>query len=191
MRRPGFSLILTPMAFPSSQISLSPDDAPGASRPAITVRSVLLGMATGALLNIYSDYAGMILGSASLVKSQLPMSVLLPFVGWLGVNLLLKAAWPRIALSSSELLTIYSMSWIVGILPASGWTTYWGGIVSAPTYYASPEKRWEELLLDVLPWWSLPQASEGVIRTFYEGLPAGERIPWGGWAGCLYWRLFL
>jgi hypothetical protein len=128
---------------------------PAAARshpPAITSRSILLGMATGALLNIYADYAGMILGSASLVKEQLPMSVLLPFVGWLGLNLLLRLVSPRIALSGRELLVIYSLSWIVGTLPASGWTAYWGGIVSAPAYYASPEKRWEELLFDVLPW---------------------------------------
>ncbi len=99
-----------------------PDDIP--ARLSITPRSILLGVATAALLNIYSDYAGMILGSASLVKSQLPIAVLLPFVGWLGFNLLLKLIWPRIALSSTELLVIYSMSWVVGTLSASGWTTY-------------------------------------------------------------------
>ena len=163
------------------------EGSPEGIRPAITLRSVLLGAATAALLNIYSDYAGMILGSASLVKSQLPMAVLLPFVGWLALNLLLKVVCPRAALTSTELLVIYSMSWIVGTVSASGWTTYWGGILSAPAYYASPEKRWVEVLFDILPWWSLPQRSDGVIRTFYEGLPPGEAIPWGGWLAPLYW----
>ena len=166
----------------------TPSASPDADRsPRITIRAVLLGVATAALLNIYSDYAGMILGAASLVKSQLPMAVLLPFVAWLAVNMLLKLVWPRIALSSSELLVIYSMSWIVGTVSASGWTTYWGGVVSAPTYYATPERRWEELLFDVLPWWSLPQTGETFIQTFYEGLPPGAGIPWSGWAASLYW----
>ena len=171
------------MALPAA-----PSPHPGAAHaPALTSRSLLLGAATGALLNIYGDYAGMVLGSASLVKEQLPMAVLLPFVGWLGLNLLLRLVSPRLALTGGELLVIYSMSWIVGTLPASGWTAYWGGIVSAPTYYATPEKRWEELLFDVLPWWALPRTSDGVIRTFYEGLPPRGAIPWAGWAACLYW----
>ena len=92
----------------------------------ITLRAVVLGTLTAAGLNIYSDYAGMILGSASLVKSQLPIAMLMPFVAWIGVNLILKLVWPRIALSSAELLVIYSMSWIVGTVSASGWTAYWG-----------------------------------------------------------------
>lgn len=80
----------------------------------ITYRAVILGTLTAAGLNIYSNYAGMILGSASLVKSQLPIAMLMPFVAWIGINLVLKLIWPCVALSSSELLVIYSMSWIVG-----------------------------------------------------------------------------
>ena len=117
----------------------------------MTRRAILLGALTCALLNIYSDYTGMILGSASLVKAQLPMSMMLSFVAWIGINIVLKLVWPRIALASRELMVIYTMSWIVGTIPASGWTTYWGGIVSAPLYYASPENLWEEHLFDVIP----------------------------------------
>ena len=168
------------MAIPQSQTE--PD------RPRrITIRAILLGTATAALLNIYSDYTGMILGSASLVKSQLSMAMLLPFVAWIVINLILKLAWPRVALSSTELLVIYSMSWIVGTVSASGWTTYWGGVVSTPFYYASPENRWEELLFDILPWWSLPQPTPEIIRTYYEGLPDGSSIPWHGWLASLNW----
>ncbi|MEE2753656.1 MAG: DUF6785 family protein [Candidatus Latescibacterota bacterium] len=150
-------------------------------------RSILLGALTGILLNVYSDYTGMILGSASLVKAQLPMSMMLPFVAWLALNTVLKLLWPKIALKSRELLVIYTMSWIVGTIPASGWTTYWGGIVSAPLYHASPENYWEEHLFEVLPWWSLPYKSEAIIHTYYEGLPPGESIPWMGWFPSLFW----
>jgi hypothetical protein len=153
----------------------------------VTRRAILLGALTGALLNIYSDYTGMILGSASLVKAQLPMSMMLPFVAWIILNVLLKVTAPRFALTSQELMVIYTMSWIVGTVPASGWTTYWGGIVSAPIYHASPENFWEEHLFDVLPWWALPNRSEEVIRTYYEGLPPGGSIPWMGWLPSLFW----
>jgi hypothetical protein len=161
--------------------------APGpAPHRQITLRAVVLGTLTAAGLNIYSDYAGMILGSASLVKSQLPIAMLMPFVGWIGVNLILKWGWPRIALSCAELLVIYSMSWIVGTVSASGWTAYWGGVLSSPTFFVSPENRWEEVLFDVLPWWMLPHG-EGIIRPFYEGLPDGASMPIFGWLPTLYW----
>lgn len=153
----------------------------------MTRRAMLLGALTGALLNIYSDYTGMILGSASLVKAQLPMSMLLPFVAWIAFNVCLKLVAPRYALTASELTVIYTMSWIVGTVPASGWTTYWGGIVSAPVYHASPENFWEEHLFDALPWWALPNRSPEVIRTYYEGLPPGSAIPWMGWLPSLFW----
>ncbi|MCY4351804.1 MAG: hypothetical protein OXC45_01705, partial [Gemmatimonadetes bacterium] len=163
------------------------EDISEQKRSVITVRAVVLGVATGILLNTYTNYTGMVLVNSALVKSQLPMSMLLPFVGWIGINLVLRFFWPRIALSSSELVLIYSMSWIVGTIPVAGWATYWGGIVSSPTYYASPENRWEEFLFDVMPWWVLPQVSEGSITTFYEGLPPGESIPWISWIGALGW----
>ncbi|MBT5831002.1 MAG: hypothetical protein HOH77_12515, partial [Candidatus Latescibacteria bacterium] len=152
----------------------------------ITLRAVVLGTVTAAGLNIYSDYAGMILGSASLVKSQLPIAMLMPFVGWICINLILKLVWPRIALSSAELLVIYSMSWIVGTVSASGWTAYWGGVLSSPTFFVSPENRWEEVLFDVLPWWMMPHG-EGIIRPFYEGLSEGASMPLFGWLPTLYW----
>ena len=129
----------------------------------------------------------MILGSASLVKSQLPMAMLMPFVAWVVINTGLKFVRPSAALRSHEMLVIYSCSWIVGTVPASGWTTYWGGIVSAPLYHASPENAWEEHLFDILPWWNLPHRSDAIIRTYYEGIQAGQAIPWSGWFGCLFW----
>ena len=156
------------MAIPTSDTSAVPEE----TASPVTNRAILLGALTGAVLNIYGDYTGMILGSSSRVKSQLSMAMLLPFMAWLALNLALKALTPRFALRSTELLTIYSMSWIVGTMPASGWLTYWGGIVSSPMYYASPENGWEEHLFDVMPWWSLPVRSEEVIRAYYPNADA-------------------
>lgn len=171
------------MSQPTINLQIEPE-----TKPRITTRAIILGTATAAGLNLYGNYAGMILGSSSLVKSQLPIAMLLPFVLWLGINILLKGFWPRVALSSAELLVIYSMSWIVGTLSASGWTAYWGGILSSPTFFASPENRWEDVLFDVMPWHMLPHG-ENVVKTYYEGLPDGLPIPWSGWFSTLYWWL--
>ncbi|MDP6040181.1 MAG: hypothetical protein QGG64_16645, partial [Candidatus Latescibacteria bacterium] len=156
-------------------------------RTKITLRSVLLGTATAIALNIYCNYTGMVLIAGALVKSQLPMSVLLPFVTWIGINLILKIVWPKMALSGTELLVIYSMSWISGVITASGWAIYWAPIISSPTYYASPENQWSAVLFDVLPWQMMPQTSEEIIRPFYEGLPPDGNIPWLAWLTPLYW----
>ena len=156
-------------------------------RAKITFRSVLLGTATAIALNIYCNYTGMVLVTGALVKSQLPMSVLLPFVAWIGINLILKIVWPQMALSGTELLVIYSMSWIAGVITASGWAIYWAPIVSSPTYYASPENQWAAVLFDVLPWQMMPQTSDEIIRPFYEGLPPEANIPWRAWLVPLYW----
>ncbi len=169
------------------QAEISPFPQPESTRSTLTARGVVLGVATGVLLNLYSNYAGLIIGGASLVKSQLPMAMLLPFVAWLLINTILRLIVPRLALSGGELVVIYSLSWIVGTMPASGWLAYWGGIISSPVYYASAENRWEEVLFNVLPWWCYPTDSKEVIVAFYEGLPEGASIPWSGWLSPLYW----
>ena len=133
------------MALPQSQ--------PEPTRPRrIAIRAVLLGAATAAGLNIYSDYTGMILGSASLVKSQLSMAMLLPFVAWLAINLALKLAWPRMALSQCRAFGYLQHVVDRGHGLASGWTTYWGGVVSTPFYYASPKTDGKKSSLIFCPW---------------------------------------
>jgi hypothetical protein len=159
--------------------------------PGITARSVVLGIATAVVLPLYSNYTGLAVRSSYLVKSLFPMTTLLPFAGWLLLNSVLKAIFPRAALKGRELLVIFSMAWIVGGIPLEGWSAYWAGTMAAPTYYASPENRWQEVLFDGMPWWSLPDRSYGVVRYFYEGLPAGVSLPWEGWARPLFWWVSL
>lgn len=170
-----------------SSVQPAERDLAGEAIVKLTSRSVLLGTATAVLLNLYTNYAGLVMGSSSLVKSQYPMAMLLPFSVWLFLNVGLKAFWPRIALTGTELLVIYSMSWIAGVIPLEGWAAYWASTVAVPTYYASPENRWHEVLFDVLPWWTLPDTSPGVVRSFYEGLPDGEPMPWARWVKPLFW----
>ena len=69
---------------------------------------MLFGALTAIALNVYTDHAGLVMGSSSLVKSQYPMAMLLPFVLWLFANIGLKNFWPKAAFSGTELLVIYS-----------------------------------------------------------------------------------
>lgn len=157
----------------------------------ITARSILLGAITVIALNMYTDHAGLVAGSASLVKSQYPMAMLLPFVLWLFFNTALKAFVPKYSLSGTELLVIYSMSWIAGVIPLEGWAAYLVSTITVPTYYASPENRWETILFNLLPWWTLPDTNPAVIRPFFDGLPNHMGIPWSGWYQPVFWWLII
>ena len=153
----------------------------------ITLRSVLLGVVTIIALHIYTNHTGLVMGSSALVKSQYPMAMLIPFFLWLFVNIVLKAFFPSATLSGRELLVIYCMSWISSGIALEGWAAYWSTIVSTPTYYASPENQWQEVLFSAIPWWAFTDTDTGVIRPFFDGLSPGMAIPWIGWIKPMFW----
>ena len=154
--------------------------------PAITLRALLLGALTIAGVFYYLILkVGHGSGTGSYVRSQFPMVAFMPFVLWLFLNVALKRVWPRLALSQAELLTLFAMLWIAGTLPQWGWSDYWIAIMAAPSYMATYENQWAELLLSYLPWNAMPPATPRVIDTFWQGLPQGATPPWDGWAGPL------
>ena len=158
------------------------DEAP----PVITLRAVLLGLLTIAAMFYYFVQVGQRLNVGSYVHSQFPMAAWIPFVLWLFLNVGLKRIWPRVALRRGELLTIFSMMWVVGTIPQRGWIDFWASILAAPTYFASPENRWAEIFFDYLPWHVFADTSPRVIDPFWFGLPEGMSIPWDGWVGIAF-----
>lgn len=150
----------------------------------ITIRGILIGTIT-----IAGQFTYLILmvghtsGSGSYVRSQFPMVALMPFVIWLFLNAAIGRLLPRFVLTRGELLTIFSMLWVVGALPQWGWSDYWIAIVAAPSYMATPENQWADLLLPYLPWHALPELTPRVIDNFWMGLPKGSSVPWDGWIG--------
>ena len=149
------------------------------SGAAITLRGVLLGALTVTLTVIYVVAFARKQGSGTYIHSQYPMAAFLPFVVWLLLNLPLKAFCPRFALRRGELLTIFSMTWIAGVVP--DWIWRWAGTMTAPIHFATPENRWAETFFDVLPWQIFPETTSRVVDTFFYGLPEGMAIPWDGW----------
>jgi hypothetical protein len=154
-------------------------------RRGITLRSVVLGAATAASLCVWTNYTEFVMHSAALVMSNLPMSAFIPFVFWLFLNTLIRAWRPQVALSGTELLVVLGMSWMVGNVPAIGWTGYWSGIMTAPEYYASPENGWRTSFFNVLPSWLFPDPA--VVPWFYNGLPPHTSLPWSGWVVPMFW----
>lgn len=78
---------------------MSSERAPGR----VTSRAFVFGLITIAGALVYATYFGRVL-----VKSFLPMTALLPLVVWVGINAVLKLAFPRLVLSRTEVLTIFA-----------------------------------------------------------------------------------
>ena len=132
-----------------------------------------------------STYVELSTRSGLLAMSNLPMTVLLPFVFWLLGNSILKRFWPRLSLSATEMRVLFCLLWVGGLFAGFNWATQWAGMMAAPRYFASPENRWEELYFDDLPNWMLPLNSPGVVDGFYQGL--WSDVPWGAWLGPIFW----
>ena len=123
--------------------------------------------------------------------AHLPSGFLIPFLALVLLpNLVCRTFRPRLALTSTELLTVFAMGWAASMMPDLGVTRYMVSAIAAPAYFASPENRWDELILPHLPHWVYLSDYESA-RRFYEGLQPGQQIPWSVWMTPVFWWLCL
>ena len=164
------------------QTDISRETVPDAQDSGITVRAVMLGILTIALMTIYITHFAW-----NMIKNYMPVSALIPFVAWVGINAILKLVAPKRALSRTEMLTIFFMVWLVGNLPTTGWAGYLLANISAPVHLASPENRVGDVIAPLLPNWLFMQKSPVVIGQLYGGLEPNTSIPWQPWIRPLFW----
>lgn len=150
----------------------------------VTGRSVVFGLLTILWVAYYITYFGQ-----SMTKSYLPVGVLIPFIGWVGVNIVLKLTVPRFALSRTEVMTIFSVIWVAGNLPRVGWALHSISTIAGPEYFASPENRFQDVVIPFLPKWLFVDARNPHIYQIFTGLEPGGSIPWFMWVKPLYWWL--
>ncbi len=164
------------------QTDISRETHPDVQDRGITVRAVMLGILTIALMTIYITHFAW-----NMIKNYMPVSALIPFVAWIGINAILKLVAPKRALSRTEMLTIFFMVWLVGNLPTTGWAGYLLGNISAPVHLASPENRVTDVIAPFLPDWLFMQKSPVVIGQLYGGIEPNTAIPWQPWIRPLFW----
>ncbi len=150
----------------------------------MTRRALLLGLVMCAWVNLWPAYSSLIAHSSRADYAHLSVALLIPFVCLLGVNRLLER-WGH-ALSPSELLTICCMGMVAALMQGEWLSGYFLGIITAPTYFAAPENRWGEVLLQRIPAWSIVASRDATVG-FYEGLPGGGAIPWTPWIAPFFW----
>ena len=148
----------------------------------VTLRAFVLALLTIVGVCVFSTYYG-----RNLMKSFLPVTALLPLVVWVGINMVLKLTAPRLALSRTEVVTIFGIVWMVGTVPAIGWVGYLITDISAPAALSSPENRFWEVAGQYLPRWLFMERGSEVVERLYVGLGPGDPIPWGHWVVPLFW----
>ena len=150
----------------------------------MTRRAIFIGLVMAAVISVWPAYSSMIVRSSRADYAHLSVAFLVPFVFLLLFDLLAKRCGT--GLSSSELLTICCIGTVAANSQGEWLSGYFLGIIASPTYFATPENRWEELLLAYLPPWSIVSDLEATTG-FYEGLPDGRSIPWRVWVAPLCW----
>lgn len=82
-----------------------------------------------------------------------------------GINLAIQRKWPGVALSSCELMTIYTMLCVAGTLCSHDMLQIMIPMLTYPKYNANPQNRWEELILPHIRQWAIvtdPDAMRGL-----------------------------
>ena len=103
-----------------------------------------------------------------------------------GVNVLLRRFRPRDAFSQGELLTIWSMMIVSSGLSTSGMMRYLIPHIVAPYHYSNATNSWERKVWGATPDW-LRVKDDEAAHAFFVGWRRGEEhIPWGAWAGPLF-----
>lgn len=153
---------------------------------------MLTGLGLCALIAVGLPYGEFVIKGTRLgLSSSTPAAFFALFCLLALVQPLLGLVRPHWAFSRAELLLLTAMMMLATAIPSRGFTGAAIPAISSVLYYATPENNWAELLVPHIPTWLVVQ-DEVAIKQFYEGLPRGESIPYGAWAGpLLWWLLFM
>ena len=154
------------------------------------LRAFLLGLSLVVLINVGAPYSMFILKSSQWAISYLPLSVMFIFTALVFFNAALKTYLKIKGLSTTELGLIFTMSLVGASVPTWGTSTYMIAVIGAPQYFASPENQWQAKVLEHIQAWLVPNDMIA-LKWFYNGIPAGEAIPWGAWITPLFWWISL
>ena len=151
-------------------------------------RAILVGAALAALINVWEPYGYYISRGLWMRFGYISVAVLLPFVLLaFPINILLRLINPRLAFEPWEQVIIFSMGMVAAIFPTLGLIGFLCSYISAPFYYASPENFWAEWMVRTMPRWLAPSDTGLAVQWLFNGMPAGERIPWAVWVTPIFW----
>lgn len=144
----------------------------------MTLRAFVAGLVLVAALGLFIPYSDLVMKGTWVGLTAFPIASFFLFVVLACVvnPLLRKRGRP---FSRGELLSIYVMTLVGAGIPSFGLIGLLIPYIAGPFYFASPENRWDELILPNIPHWLRPGSEKAVIG-LYEGAP-GSAVPWAAW----------
>ena len=161
-------------------------------RTGISLRAMVAGALSSATIAVALPYGEFVLNGTQMgLNSSTPAAFFLLFLLVALIQPLLGLLRPRWMFTPAELLSIAVMMMITTAIAGRGFVSIAVPIISGAFYFATPENGWEDLLVQHIPTWLIPQDTSA-IKGFYEGLPEGAPVPWGPWLEPLaWWFLFM
>jgi len=161
-------------------------NANNAFRCGISVRAIFIGLLLVAVVSLVVSYAELVIGRIQVGFLQMPPAAIGIFFFLVVLNKGLRRLGQRFSLSSSELVMLYCMMIAAAMICSRGILEKIIPLLVTPNYYANATNKWSEIFYPYLKKWVVPFDPSGgpkqdVSVGFFEGLRAGERIPWGVW----------
>jgi len=154
------------------------DNAATALRP---IRALTVGALLCMLVVYMAQYSVNIIHGSYLAIDHMPAGGIFLFFVFAGFVCALLSLFKRsLGFNSAELVLIYTMLLVTSSTATMGLGCQFIPLLAGPHYYATPENRWEQLILPHISPCFVPRGSDA-IRWLFEGMPAGESIPWSAW----------
>jgi len=146
----------------------------------MTIRALIAGALCALLLGVGIPFSDLVMKGTWIGLTAFPISSFFIFVVLATVGNGLLRRLRRRPFDSAELLLVFSMMLVAAGIPSFGMTGLLIPYLAGPSYFATPENRYQAIFLRFIPSWAAPKSPD-TIRWLYEGLPAGKAIPWGDW----------
>lgn len=153
----------------------------------ISVRALFIGIFLVVVVCFIVSYAELVIGRIQVGFLQMPPAAIGIFFFVVLLNKCLHRIAARFALNAAELIMIYCMIIVAAMVCSRGILEKIIPLLVTPNYFANPSNRWHDLFYPHIKKWLVPFDPElgpgqsPAIR-FFEGLRAGETIPWHAWS---------
>ena len=152
----------------------------------ISLRATLIGVVGIVAVSVMVSYAELVITQIQIAICQFAPAAIGFLMLLTLVHRALRRVFRRWLLTPAEIITIYCMVLIGALITSRGLMEKLIPALVGVNYYAKPENKWAETFYPHIPSWLVPfnprgKEAQPVARMFYEGLRAGERIPWGAW----------
>ena len=151
----------------------------------MTLRAITIGLFAQLAVVVIVSYAELVTGRIMIGFLQLPPVVVALLFVLILVNKVVGRVKPSWILKPAEIAVAHCMMLIASMVASRGVMERLIATMVGVRYYENDANQWSTLFFPhIRPWavpWRHTSDEAPVARYFYEGLPAGEPIPWAAW----------